>query len=58
MRRATRTAVPELLGQATIVMTMRYAHIAPDDGGLVKLGDDALDQLGGGLHEVAHRRSP
>ena len=30
MRGATMTAVQELLGHATIVMTMRYAHLAPE----------------------------
>ncbi len=30
MRGATMTAVQELLAHATIVMTMRYAHLAPE----------------------------
>ncbi|MCW5801765.1 MAG: site-specific integrase [Deltaproteobacteria bacterium] len=30
MRRATMTAVQELLGHSSIVMTMRYAHLAPE----------------------------
>ena len=30
MRGATMSAVQELLGHATILMTMRYAHLAPE----------------------------
>lgn len=30
MRGATMTAVQELLGHSSIVMTMRYAHLAPE----------------------------
>ena len=42
MRGATMTAGQELLGHATIVMTMRYAHLAPE------VGHDAVRLLDGG----------
>ena len=43
MRGATMSAVQELLGHASIVMTMRYAHLAPQ---VVRETVRLLDGLG------------
>jgi site-specific recombinase XerD len=43
MRGATMSAVQELLGHATILMTMRYAHLAPE---VVRETVKLLDGLG------------
>jgi len=50
MRGATMTAVQELLGHATIVMTMRYAHLAPE---VVR---ETVRLLDGGCREWAESR--
>jgi hypothetical protein len=51
MRGASIRAVQELLGYATITMTMRYAHLAPEIAReTVKLLD------GGSGREMAERR--
>ena len=49
MRGATLKDVQDLLGDSTIVMTMRYAHLAPD------VGRDAVRLLDGGNRGRASR---
>jgi len=52
MSGATMTAVQELLGHSSIVMTMRYAHLAPE---AVRETVRLLDGLG---REWAERPDP
>ena len=54
MRGATIKVVQELLGHASIVMTMRYAHLAPEVArDAVKL----LDRRGREMAESAKKRA-
>lgn len=46
MRGATIRAIQELLGHATILMTMRYAHLAPE---VVRETVRLLDPIGQSL---------
>ncbi|HTR55269.1 MAG TPA: tyrosine-type recombinase/integrase [Kofleriaceae bacterium] len=54
MRGATMRAVQELLGHATILMTMRYAHLGPE---VARETVRLLDSVGQSLGRVSEKQT-